>query len=152
MDVTPSKMAEGSGNCACACNSLSHFENGWGRLTIRCCSKSKKQLQTSTGRFWTRTTPFWGFHGVPTSSRRYLWRRHLGIVIDVNQDLGRTFRSLLRRRRKMAALPLPAAILDDLIPGTGNWEWGHPRWRPEAERPPSCASASIGIEKFSLYY
>ena len=38
------------------------------------------------GRFWTRTTPFWGwdrrlkdvFTGVPTSSRRYLWRRHLG--------------------------------------------------------------------------
>ena len=41
---------------------------------------------------------------------------------DVNQDLGRVFRPLLRRRRKMAALPLPAAILDDLIPGTGNWE------------------------------
>ena len=52
----------------------------------------------------------------------------------------------------MAALPLPAAILDDLIPGTGNWEWGHPRWRPEAEGPPFSTSTSMGIEKFSLYY
>ena len=36
---------------------------------------------------------------------------------DVIQDLGRVFRPLLRRRRKMAALPLPVAILDDLISG-----------------------------------
>ena len=47
----------------------------------------------------------------------------------------------------MAALPLPAAILDDLIPSFRFREWGHPRWRPEAEGPPSCASASLGIEK-----
>ena len=39
---------------------------------------------------------------------------------DVIHDRGRVFRSPLRRRRKMAALPLPAAILDDLICGTGN--------------------------------
>ena len=60
-------------------------------------------------------------------------------------SIGRVFRSLLRRRRKMAALPLPAAILDDLI--SGSRKWGHPRWRPEAEGPPSCAAAAIGIEK-----
>ena len=66
---------------------------------------------------------------------------------DVNQDLGRVFRPPLRRRRKMATLPLPAAILDDLIPSFRFREWGHPRWRPEAEGPPSCASASIGVEK-----
>ena len=47
----------------------------------------------------------------------------------------------------MAALPLPAAILDDLIPSFRFREWGHPRWRPEAEGPPSCASASMGVEK-----
>ena len=47
----------------------------------------------------------------------------------------------------MATLPLPAAILDDLIPSFRFREWGHPRWRPEAEGPPSCASASIGVEK-----
>ena len=47
----------------------------------------------------------------------------------------------------MVALPLPAAILDDLI--SGFREWGHPRWRPEVEGPPSCASASMGVEKFS---
>ena len=62
-------------------------------------------------------------------------------------SIGRVFRSLVRRRRKMAALPLPAAILDDLIPSFRFREWGHPRWRPEAEGPPSCASASLGIEK-----
>ena len=50
----------------------------------------------------------------------------------------------------MAALPLPVAILDDLI--CGNRKWGHPRWRPEAEGPPSCATATIGIEKTALYY
>ena len=62
-------------------------------------------------------------------------------------SIGRVFRPPLRRRRKMATLPLPAAILDDLIPSFRFREWGHPRWRPEAEGPPSCASASIGVEK-----
>ena len=28
-------------------------------------------------------------------------------------------------------------------------EWGHPRWRPEAEGPPSCAAAAMGIEKLA---
>ena len=53
--------------------------NGWGRLTIRCFSVS----QMSTGRF---LDPFqgWGrrlvdvFTGVSTSSRRHLWRHHVG--------------------------------------------------------------------------
>ena len=31
-------------------------------------------------------------------------------------------------------------------------EWGHPRWRPEAEGPPFSATATIGIEKLFLYY
>ena len=60
-------------------------------------------------------------------------------------SIGRFFRSLLWRWRKMAALPLPVAIFDDLI--SGSRKWGHPRWRPEAEGPPSCATATIGIEK-----
>ena len=38
----------------------------------------------------------------------------------------------------MAALPLPVAILDDLISGTRRW--GHPKWRPEAEGPPFCTA------------
>ena len=62
-------------------------------------------------------------------------------------SIGRPFRSPLWRWRKMAALPLPAAILDDLIPSFRVREWGHPRWRPEAEGPPSCATATMGIEK-----
>ena len=64
-------------------------------------------------------------------------------------SIGRVFRPPLRRRRKMAALPLPAAILDDLISSFRFREWGHPRWRPEAEGPPSCASASMGVEKLA---
>ena len=35
---------------------------------------------------------------------------------NIVSSIGRPFRSPLRRRRNMAALPLPAAILDDLIP------------------------------------
>ena len=69
---------------------------------------------------------------------------------DVIQNLGRVFRSLLWRWRKMAPLPLPVAILDDLI--CGNRKWGHPRWRPEAEGPPFSSTSTIGIEKLSLYY
>ena len=64
---------------------------------------------------------------------------------DINQDLGYFFRSLVRWRWKMAALPLPVAILDDLI--CRNRKWGHPRWRPEAEGPPFSTSTSMGIEK-----
>ena len=78
------------------------------------------------------------------------WIQDGGAGNDINQDLGYFFRSLLWRWRKMAALPLPAAILDDLI--CGNRKWGHPRWRPEAEGPPSCATATMGVEKSTLYY
>ena len=60
-------------------------------------------------------------------------------------SIGRVFRSPLRWRWKMAALPLPVAILDDLI--SGSRKWGHPRWRPEAEGPPFSTSTSLGIEK-----
>ena len=49
----------------------------------------------------------------------------------------------------MAVLPLPVAILDDLIPGTENREWGHPRWRPEAEGPQFSTTTTMGIEKLS---
>ena len=73
-------------------------------------------------------------------------RGFLGNFVNLhNSSIGRFFRSLLWRWRKMAALPLPVAILDDLI--SGSRKWGHPRWRPEAEGPPSCATATIGIEK-----
>ena len=104
------------------------FENGWGWLTIRCFSKSKKnnfRRLRDVFFFLTRTTPFWGFHGSANVLQTLCvappsWIQDGGAGNDVNQDLGRPFRSLLRRRRKMAALPLPAAILDDLISGFGN--------------------------------
>ena len=60
-------------------------------------------------------------------------------------SIGRVFRPPLWRWRNMAALPFPVAILDDLI--CGNRKWGHPRWRPEAEGPPFCATATMGVEK-----
>ena len=62
-----------------------------------------------------------------------------------SSSIGRVFRSLVRWKWKMAALPLPVAILDDLI--SGSRKWGHPRWRPEAEGPPFSTSTSLGIEK-----
>ena len=68
-----------------------------------------------------------------------------GNEVNQHSSIGRFFRSLLWRWRKMAALPLPVAILDDLI--SGSRKWGHPRWRPEAEGPPFCATATIGVEK-----
>ena len=78
------------------------------------------------------------------------WIQDGGAGNDINQDLGYFFRSLVRWRWKMAALPLPVAILDDLI--CRNRKWGHPRWRPEAEGPPFSTSTSMGIEKITLYY
>ena len=68
----------------------------------------------------------------------------IGIEFPIS-SIGRVFRSLVRWRWKMAALPLPVAILDDLI--SGSRKWGHPRWRPEAEGPPFSTSTSLGIEK-----
>ena len=48
------------------------------------------------------------------------WKNnHIHITLWIHlriSSIGRPFRSPLRRRRNMAALPLPAAILDDLIP------------------------------------
>ena len=45
----------------------------------------------------------------------------------------------------MAALPLPVAILDDLI--SGSHKWGHPRWWLEAEGPPFSSSLLNGGRK-----
>ena len=66
-------------------------------------------------------------------------------LTKASSSIGYFFRSPLRWRWKMAALPLPVAILDDLI--SGSCKWGHPRWRPEAEGPPFSTSTSLGIEK-----
>ena len=68
-------------------------------------------------------------------------------LLLTGSSIGRVFRSLLWRWRKMAALPLPVAILDDLI--SGSRKWGHPRWRPEAEGAPFSSTSTIGIEKLA---
>ena len=109
----------------------------------------------STGRFWTRTIPFWGFHGSSDVLQTLLvapasWFQDGGAGNDVNQNLWRVFRSHV-------------AVAQDGGPSASGrhlgWphfrkfrEWGHPRWRPEAEGPPSCATATMGVEKLSLYY
>ena len=46
----------------------------------------------------------------------YHWRTNFMLCAVIS--IGRVFRSLLWRWRKMAALPLPVAILDDLISGS----------------------------------
>ena len=81
-----------------------------------------------------------GIHDIPV---RTLYRQTFSFYLV--SSIGRVFRAPLWRWRKMAALPLPAAILDDLI--SGSRKWGHPRWRPEAEGPPFCATATTGLEK-----
>ena len=71
--------------------------------------------QTSVGRLHGRLDVLQTLLVAPPS-----WIQDGGAGNDINQDLGRVFPSLLRGRCKMATLPLPAAILDDLICGTGN--------------------------------
>ena len=132
------------------------FQEWLGRLTIRCFSKSKKSITSKVyGMFWTRTTPFWGFHGSSDILQTLLvappsWFQDGCTGNDVKQDMGRTFRTILWWWWKMAALPLPAAILDDRIPG----------WREirSSEKAAGSGRAAIfyhnqkGVEKFSLYY
>ena len=83
----------------------------------------------------------WGIHRGPVNSpHKWPVTRKMSPFDDVS-SIGYP----LRWRWKMAALPLPVAILDDLI--SGSCKWGHPRWRPEAEGPPFSTSTSLGIEK-----
>ena len=113
--------------------------------------------QMSAGCFWTRTTPFWGwdiFTGVPTSSKRYLWRRHLDSKMAAPKmtsiRTGESFWSPIEAEAQNGG---PSASGRHLgWPHFRNRKWGHPRWRPEAEGPPFCASASKGLQKLSLYY
>ena len=60
-----------------------------------------------------------------TSVERHLWRRHLESKMAApemtsSKTWGGFFGPPLRWRWKMAALPLPVAILDDLISGSAN--------------------------------
>ena len=86
-------------------------------------------------------------HGSPDVLQTLLvappsWFQDGGAGNDVNQDLGRPFRSPLRRGRKMAALPLPAAILDDLISGSENEviQDGGRKWKGRHLAPPQWGS------------
>ena len=87
----------------------------------------------------------WWYHVMKPLALLFLCKGNITMDQECRSSIGRVFRSPLRRRRKMAALPLPVAILDDLI--CGNRKWGHPRWRPEAEGPPFSSASAIGVEK-----
>ena len=97
------------------------------------------------------------FTGVTTSSRRYLWRRHLGFKMAAPEMTStKTWGGLFGPHWGGGAIWRPFRFRPPSwmtsFPGPENWEWGHPRWRPDAEGPPYCASASMGIEKAALYY
>ena len=73
---------------------------------------------------------------------------------DVNQDLGYFFRSLLRRWRKMATLPLPVAILDDLISGSANeviQDGGRKRKGRHFAPPPQWGSKKVPYTTNTFY-
>ena len=114
--------------------------------------------QTSVGRLHGRLDVLQTLLVAPPS-----WIQDGGAGNDINQDLGRVFRSLLRGRCKMATLPLPAAILDDLICGTGNEviqdgrrkrKGRHfappPQWG--SKNSPYTTSVSAGARPLGLYY
>ena len=92
--------------------------------------------------------------GVPTSSRRYLWCRHLDSKMAAPE---------------MTSTKTWGAVFDPHCGGGGKWwpfrfrppswmtsfaepERGHSRWRPEEEGPPFSSTSTIGIEKRALYY
>ena len=106
-------------------NSLSHFENGWGRLTIRCFSISFnvnfRRLQDVFGLGRPLSEDF---TGVPTSSRRYLWRRHLDSKMAAPE---------------MTSTRTWGAFFD---PHCG----GGARWRPFRFRPPSWMTSFLVLE------
>ena len=139
-------------------NSLNQFKNGWGRLTIRCFSISfNVNFRHLRNVFGLGRPLSEDFTGVTTSSRRYLWRRHLGFKMAApSMTSTKTWGGLFGPHWGGGAIWRPFRFHPPSwmtsFPGPENWEWGHPRWRPEAEGPPYCASASMGIEKAALYY
>ena len=139
-------------------NSLNQFKNGWGRLTIRCFSISFNVNFRHLRRVFGLGRPLSeDFTGVTTSSRRYLWRRHLGFKMAAPEMTStKTWGGLFGPHWGGGAIWRPFRFRPPSwmtsFPGPENWEWGHPRWRPEAEGPPYCASASMGTEKAALYY
>ena len=139
-------------------NSLNQFKNGWGRLTIRCFSISFNVNFRHLRHVFGLGRPLSeDFTGVTTSSRRYLWRRHLGFKMAAPEMTStKTWGGLFGPHWGGGAIWRPFRFWPPSwmtsFPGPENWEWGHPRWRPEAEGPPYCASASMGTEKAALYY
>ena len=131
------------------------FREWLARLTIRCFSISFNVNFRRLREVFRLGRPLSeDFTGVPTSSRRYLWRCHLDSKMAAP---------------KMTSTKAWGELFDPYCGGGGKWrpfrfrppswmtsfpnlEWGHPRWRPEAEGPPFSAAAAMGVEKFSLYY
>ena len=73
------------------------------------------QVWSKSGENWKKFTCNFGEGAVRSAALSE--GRSLAAGASRSSSIGRVFRPLLRRRRKMAALPLPVAILDDLICG-----------------------------------
>ena len=97
----------------------------WLILNFQC--NIQAHLYETNGFKWTWTN--WNYFSHPMqTSHPFHYRDIIGrhfkfqmksrdlFMILPDSSIGRPFRSPLRRRRNMAALPLPAAILDGLIP------------------------------------
>ena len=102
------------------------FREWLGKANDQMLLKSKKKnficLQDVFGLGWPLSEDF---TGVRTSSTHYLWRRHLDSkmtapIMTSTKTWGGLFDPYRGVRSKMAALPLPSAIFDDIIYGTGN--------------------------------
>ena len=124
------------------------FQEWLGMLTIRCFSKSKKiLLQRSTGCFGLGRPLSEDFTGVPTSSRRYLWRRHLDSKMAApwmtsNRTWGELFGPYCGGGGKWRPFRFrPPSWMTSFL---GNQKLGHPRRRPEAEGPPFSTAAKRG--------
>ena len=133
------------------------FQEWLGRLTIRCFSKSKKKnnFKGLPDVFGLGQPLSEDFTGVPTSSRRYLWRRHLDSKMAAPEMTStRTWGELFEPNCGGGGKwgPLHFQQSSWMTSFQRNRKWGHRRWRLEAENPPISTNTKMGVKKFSLYY
>ena len=137
-------------------NSLSHFKNGWGGWPSVTSQKVKKNNFKGLQDVFGLGRPLSeDFTGVPTSSRRYLRRRHLDFKMAAPEMMStRTWGELFEPNCGGGGKWRPLRFQQSswMTSFLGNRKWGHPRWRLEAKNPPFSTNTKTGVEKFSLYY